>query len=81
MNYLQAFAKDEKHIRQLIRALGNDECSNECPAFSYCKKHKMKDDCSDAYEDCADAFTHWAMREKPVRKKPLDDRPKNARGK
>ena len=74
MNYLQAFVKDEKHIRQLIRALGNDECNKECPAFSYCQKHKMKDDCSEA-------FTHWAMREKPVRKKPLDDRPKNARGK
>ena len=73
MNYLQAFAKDEKHIRQLIRAMSNDDC-NECPAFSYCRKHKMNDDCSDA-------FTHWAMREKPVRKKPLDNRPKNARGK
>ena len=56
MNYLQAFAKDEKHIRQLIRVMGNDDC-----------------------KDCSDAFTHWAMREKPVRKKPLDDRPKNAR--
>ena len=73
MNYLQAFAKDEKHIRQLIRAMSNDDC-NECPAFSYCKKHKMNDDCSDA-------FTHWAMREKPVRKKPLDNRPKTAREK
>ena len=73
MNYLQAFAKDEKHIRQLIRVMGNDDCK-ECPARSYCRTHKMNDDCSDA-------FTHWAMREKPVRKKPLDNRPKTAREK
>ena len=39
MNYLQAFAKDEKHIRQLIRVMGNDDCK-ECPAFSYCQNTK-----------------------------------------
>lgn len=31
MNYLQAFAKDEKHIRQLIRVRSNDDCQLRTP--------------------------------------------------
>lgn len=55
MNNLQAFVKNEKNVRRLIRSMGNDDC-NQCPAFTFCKKYRKSDDYSDA-------FVAWALTE------------------
>lgn len=60
MNNLQAFVKNEKNIRRLMRVLATDECE-ECPAFKFCKKYTESD-------DCGDAFVAWALTEKKEKK-------------
>ncbi len=61
MNNLQAFIKNSKNVRRLLRSIKSERCEI-CPAKTFCKKYTKSGDCSDK-------FTAWALAEHKPRKK------------